>query len=325
MKDLKKAIKNIIKYNYINKAKNAVIHIGYGIDDMYARCVATSIASFCINNPQRNFYIHIISLNLSDKSKSMLEILAKQYNVSINLYEVNEDFFYGLYSDSQYTLPIYFRIFLPLLVQDADKIIYVDSDIICLKNAEEFFNITLEKNIIAAVPDSEIMNNERNKILGLKNHVYFNSGVLIISIKKWNENNIGERFIDALRSNVKKFQFPDQDALNYLLTKKIMYLDERYNYRDIEKYNEKNKDEIVLLHFAAYPKPWHLAWLIAPIANKYTRNIYKFYEEKTPWKYFPLEKPTTDRQIKTYIKVLLIKKDFFKSIKWIVRYLKLKI
>lgn len=46
-------IKNTIKYhNYTNKN---LTHIGYGIDDNYVRCAATSIASICINNKNRSF------------------------------------------------------------------------------------------------------------------------------------------------------------------------------------------------------------------------------------------------------------------------------
>lgn len=45
-------VKNVIEYRYLHDTLN-IINIAYGIDDNYARCMATSIASFCINNKDR--------------------------------------------------------------------------------------------------------------------------------------------------------------------------------------------------------------------------------------------------------------------------------
>lgn len=63
MQELLQSIKNTI--SYIHHNNNNSIHIGYGIDDNYARCTGTSIASFCINNPNKYFSFHILCSNLS--------------------------------------------------------------------------------------------------------------------------------------------------------------------------------------------------------------------------------------------------------------------
>lgn len=47
-------------YNF-SKQNNTFINIGYGIDNNYARCCATSITSFCLNNPTKNFNFHIMA------------------------------------------------------------------------------------------------------------------------------------------------------------------------------------------------------------------------------------------------------------------------
>ena len=59
MYQLKKSITNTIKYTY-SKENHYTIHIGYGVDDNYARCLATSITSICLNNPQNIFIFHIM-------------------------------------------------------------------------------------------------------------------------------------------------------------------------------------------------------------------------------------------------------------------------
>ena len=85
-------VKNVIEYRYLHDTLN-IINIAYGIDDNYARCMATSIASFCINNKNRNICFYIVASDLSDKTKIKLKVLAKDYNINIIIYEINKDFF----------------------------------------------------------------------------------------------------------------------------------------------------------------------------------------------------------------------------------------
>lgn len=62
MYQIKNFIQNIVSYNYCSNPSN-YINIGYGIDNNYARCCASSIASFCLNNPTKNFNFHIMAKN----------------------------------------------------------------------------------------------------------------------------------------------------------------------------------------------------------------------------------------------------------------------
>ena len=87
-----KIVKNVIEYRCLHDTLN-IINIAYGIDDNYARCMATSIASFCINNKDKNFCFYIVASDLSDKTKIKLKVLAKDYNINIIIYEINKDFF----------------------------------------------------------------------------------------------------------------------------------------------------------------------------------------------------------------------------------------
>ena len=78
-------MKNMLSYK--REENSNIIHIGYGIDNNYARCCATSIASFCINNPNQNFTFHIITNNLSLSSKEKYNLLAKDYLIDIYIFE----------------------------------------------------------------------------------------------------------------------------------------------------------------------------------------------------------------------------------------------
>ena len=309
MKSNKNIVENIIEYRYLCSELN-VINIAYGIDDNYARCMATSIASFCINNKNKNFCFYIVASDLSDKTKTKLKVLAKDYNINIIIYEINKDFFRDMPIIHEISLATYFRILLPNLVLDVDKLYYIDADIICLKDADVLFNISLEDNIIAAVPDSGRMNNKRNKALNLKQHIYFNAGVLIIDIKKWNNNKISDKILTVINKYKNIIKYEDQDALNIVLSKKVKYISKIFNCITLSDVDNK---EIILLHFANHPKPWSKDWPLNIIYNEFSKNLYRQLENETPWANSPLEnKSSYKNKMKWRLKNILFKWGYIK-------------
>ena len=322
MNILTNTLKSKIKYEYLTAQTYSNIHIGYGIDNNYARCCASSIASFCFNNPTKNFNFHIMTNDLSTTNKKQFEQLAQLYSVNIYIYEINIDTLAKLPTQTHLPIATYFRFILPLILDNVDKLFYIDADIICLQNADDLFNINLNNNIIGAVPDLSWMNKKRNKTLNLQNHIYFNAGMLIINIDKWNNFNTFAKVLQAIQNEPQKFRYLDQDALNLILTKHIQYLDTKFNCIDINNIDKKN---IILLHFAAHPKPWNIAFPISKVCNEFNKNLYQYYENKTPWKNLPLEQPKNYKEIKIYAKALNHNKQYLKSIYWILKYLTNKI
>ncbi len=303
-------------YNF-SKQNNTFINIGYGIDNNYARCCATSITSFCLNNPTKNFNFHIMAKDLSTTNKKQFEQLAQLYSINIYIYEINIDTLAKLPTQTHLPIATYFRFILPLILDNVDKLFYIDADIICLQNADNFFNINLNDNIIGAVPDLPWMNAKRNKALNLRNHIYFNAGMLIINIAKWNNFNTFAKVLQAIQNEPQKFRYLDQDALNLILTNHIQYLDTKFNCIDINSTEQKN---IILLHFAAHPKPWNIAFSISKICNEFNKNLYQYYENKTPWKNLPLEQPKNYKEMKIYAKALKYNKQYIKSLYWTLKY-----
>lgn len=303
-------------YNF-SKQNNTFINIGYGIDNNYARCCATSITSFCLNNPTKNFNFHIMAKDLSTTNKKQFEQLAQLYSINIYIYEINIDTLAKLPTQTHLPIATYFRFILPLILDNVDKLFYIDADIICLQNADDLFSINLKDNIIGAVPDLPWMNKKRNKTLNLQNHIYFNAGMLIINIDKWNNFNTFAKVLQAIQLEPQKFRYLDQDALNLILTKHIEYIDKKFNCIDL---NTINHQDIILLHFAAHPKPWNIAFPISKVCNEFNKNLYQYYENKTPWKNLPLELPKNYKEMKIYAKALKYNKQYIKSLYWTLKY-----
>ena len=83
----------------------------------------------------------------------------------------------------------------------------------------------MNDSIVAAVKDvsSDDLSEECNV------EAYFNSGVILIDVNKWNEANITECCIQLLSK--KRWKYLDQDILNIVLNKKVVLLEERYNFQ----------------------------------------------------------------------------------------------
>lgn len=320
---LSKLIKNTTWYNFStqNTAKN-IIHIGYGIDDNFARCTASSIVSFCVNNPDKDFIFHILIMKLSKQNMQRLELLAKELSITLILYEIDTTYILDKFpSSSIFTTAMYFRYILPLLLNNVDKVIYIDGDTLCINNADELFNIDITDYIIAAVPDSQWANDNRNKDLKLINHTYFLSGMLIINVNEYKKFHTFNKLIQFLSSNPNNLIFPDQDTLNVILTQKVKYIDFRFNYAKVENITNKNINDIIILHFATIPKPWQLSWYVYPKTTSINRYLYRNYEKFTPWnkeKYLP---PKTYKEMEHYSKDLRKKGHYLLSIKWYLKYI----
>lgn len=327
MYQLENLIKNTINYSFLSSTNN-IVHIGYGIDNNYVRCCSTSIVSFCKNNPQEKFHFHIISSIISKENLNNLQKLAEKYNINISIYIIDDTHFNKLPTQKIFPISMYFRFILPIINPNLSKILYIDADIICLNNINELLSLNLNQNIIAAVPDTNEMNIYRNKELNLKNHLYFNSGMMLINIPEWNKNNISNKLIDLLNTSSYNFKFPDQDALILILTQKVTYLPKKFNYFNgfcpWHKDSITNK-EIILLHFTSSPKPWDLGWEVSSMSNDYNRDLYKTYENQTPWKNASPVYPKHYRCLRIYSKDLYHHAYYLSSIKYYILYLLTKL
>lgn len=318
--------KKIIRY--INHNNFNSIHIGYGIDNNYARCTGTSIASFCINNKIEGmmFSFHIVTTGLTKENLKRFSLLAQNYHINIYIYILEDSYFNNLPISNYFPISIYFRLILPLVVKDIDIIIYVDADIICLNSILKLINkfplLLYKSNFCLAVPDVKYMRQKKMEVLGLKNHIYFNSGFLVINIKIWKSMDIVKECLKLLNRNKEIFTHPDQDALNVLFANKVEYLSPIYNCIDI---NSVNKQDIVLLHFAANPKPWSSCWEISPNCNDFNKDLYRYYEEKTPWSNELPQLPRNYKEMEFYSKCLRKHKRYKESFLWYLKYLITKV
>ena len=99
-----------------------------------------------------------------------------------------------------------------------------------------------------------------------------------------------------------KLSFPDQDVLNILFLKKVIFLERRFNAiygikqelksKDLAKYKEYITSDTILIHYVGVTKPWN-SWANYPSAQYFVEAW-----KASPWADVPLLPARTPKQYK---------------------------
>lgn len=205
-------------------------------DDKYVKnlgvCTYSVMHNTCPNADKVVMYV--MDCGITEENKSRLTRQTERFdNAEIIFYDINLllDFVVPKV-ETKWNRAIYGRLFLNEILDKydgIDRIIYLDSDIIVNDSITELFEMDMQGKCIAAVIDGDEA--PRKKALHMKeSQSYVNSGVLVIDAKRWVELNAGQRIIEYINSVSKELQYPDQDAINYILCDEIMIIPLKYNF-----------------------------------------------------------------------------------------------
>lgn len=177
----------------------------------------------------------------------------------------------GLYIDPRYTEAASFRLLLPELLPEYDKIVYVDCDVIIRQDVGKLYRETeLGDNWVGAVYEAAIEGQaERFRALGCDPARYFNSGFLLMNLELMRKEHVSMKLLEACR--VPYLEFPDQDALNQVCQGRVLPLSPLYNsirtffiprYKAdfVRQYNEELWDRVQqegTIHYTG-GKPWNI-------------------------------------------------------------------
>ncbi|EHL97302.1 glycosyltransferase, family 8 [Acetobacteraceae bacterium AT-5844] len=148
----------------------------------------------------------------------------------------------------QYPEAIYYRFFLPDIVP-ADRVIYLDTDMIVRRSLRELYEMDLGGAPLAATKDYALTSHMRDHgmpvvfrgafipvddycrdVLGLdlSQKDYFNTGILVMDLKLMREQQTMERCLAFCRENP-GLVMSDQDAANHVVQGNFRQLDVRWN------------------------------------------------------------------------------------------------
>lgn len=156
--------------------------------------------------------------------------------------------------ETRFTPCCMLRLFADEIPEIPDKILYLDTDVVCRKDCSEFYKQDISDYEVVGSLDYYGKWFFKNNIFKFD---YINSGVLLLNIAKIKETKLFEKCRKLCRD--KEMFMPDQSAINKMaISKKIVP----------RKYNEQRKlhKDTVLQHFTTSFRffPWFHALTIKP-------------------------------------------------------------
>ena len=279
-----------------------MINIVACASDNYTMQCGVMMCSVCENNKNEavNFYIFVDAL-FSEAHKKDLEDLASGYS--------RKKVFFVLVSDERikeflkfetylYTRHVFYRLLMAeLLPYDVERVLYLDCDVIVRHSISHLFEIGIDNYIVGVVHDSqEAVISQFNRLEYSYDKGYFNSGVILVNLKRWREKDSTHRLLNYIGNNSAKIVLPDQDPLNVVFQDDKVFLPLTYNFQsgfllkpeamliDYSKYkSEIQRDRLdpVILHLSG-ERPW-----IKGCMHPYKGEYFK-YRSLTKWKDAPL-------------------------------------
>ena len=256
------------------------------------------------NNKKENILIYhlLLSHDFNMEYIEYFESLKENYDFRINYYQIPNNIFNNVRKWKK-TYTVYFKLLIPIIFPDFERVIYLDSDTLIFKDLSEMFNLPFNNNYILGYPFHTpwmvTINHKHPKI-------YINAGVLLININKIRRDNKDFELIDFTRKYSKRLFFLEQDGINFVYYKKMGLLPLKYgvylygNITDFKKkylyklkikidLNELKKaiDDPSIVHLCCCnPKVWYRKTKhenkFNHICKRYQREFY-FYANKTKY------------------------------------------
>lgn len=273
------------------------ITIGCQSDDNYLPHTAAMLHSLWAHHREQTVEVCLLhDRGLSQRGKDKMQRFVEGLGFGLRWLLVDEaktaEFSGG------YHIPkvVWYRVFLPDLAADVDRLLFLDGDVIVNDNLMPLWETALDDHIFAAVTNAVPERFAgRAAELGLPGpESYFNTGIALWNLKQMREEGFVAQVVRYCRDNPDKIDWLDQDAFNALFHERRLRLHPRWNCQNGIFYNswgtqlfaEKDVEEAVtnpaLVHFEGgdWGKPWHL---LSPHPFK---RLYIQHRRKTPWPFY---------------------------------------
>lgn len=255
------------------KNKN-IIPIVFAFDDNLVHPACVCISSLLSSASCNTYYdIYILHSNKFNFTKTKLAELPAIYkNCKITFREVNDEFT-SAYEVRGVTSTTYYRLLIPELIPEYDKILYSDVDVIFRDDLLTFYNIDIDDYYLAGVDNASALRPDVQKYIKDKlgiDHKYghYYAGNLVINSAKIREDNLTKRFRQLAKNN---YNQQDMDIINIACYGKIKPLTPAFCLTNfLTEFIVKNKDRMLnfftedeltyaldkgIVHYNG-PKPW---------------------------------------------------------------------
>lgn len=283
-------------FNHVEKEENIIpafstknVPIVFSANDFYVPFLSTVLQSIKDNSSFSNNYdILILNTDISEKNQTILKRQMQANNFSVRFIDVKRrmEKYRNLPLRGHFRVETYFRILMPEMLPNYDKMIYLDSDMIVCGDLAELYETNVEGYLLAACKDADTAGlyngyepNKKNymdNVLRLNNpYEYFQAGTILFNLDEFRKTYMVEEMMDFAMSY--QWELLDQDVLNYLAQGRTKFVDMAWNvmmdWRNIRikeiislaphyLYDEymKARKHPKIIHYAGPDKPWDIPY-----------------------------------------------------------------
>lgn len=250
-------------------------------DENFVIPTATAIYSIIQNKLEdTKVSFHIVFSDLDEsKTHPFIEMGASREDVEVNILPVSAAKYdnYHVFKEDAIcvaSIAALLKFDIPYLLPNLDKVLYLDGDIIVRGDLQELYNTDIKDYYAATVIDSGSIYLKHEYTQKVSN--YFNSGVMLLNLKKLRENNVPALLAETKKSSNDSFLM-DQNIFNVVFDGKTLLLPIRYNCLYVNLLRAKGKYSIVelnevyatnysslddimndalIIHYSSADKPW---------------------------------------------------------------------
>ena len=236
-----------------------------------------------LKNVKEKLRIYVLTMDLQNGERTYRGISDSSINlIDAKVKEVNQDNFVKKIDitemfnnelpiknmETRFTPYCMIRLFVDEIPDMPDKILYLDTDVVCRKDCSEFYSQDISKYELVGVLDHYGKWFFRNNIFKLD---YINSGVLLLNLEKIKQTGLLKKCREMCRT--KEMFMHDQSAINKIAKAKNI---------QPRKYNEQRKlhQDTVFQHFTTSFRffPWLHTLTIKPWQIERVQNELKIKE-----------------------------------------------
>ena len=247
--------------------EKSVINLLVTIDKKYLSPLITMLISYGENHTTEETNVYVAHSSLDDEDFAALNTGIRDFpNIHIHSIQITDSWFKDTPVLERLPEESFYRVLaFHYLPETVDKCLYLDPDIYIMKNLSPLYELDLEGYYAAAAGHLHgFLNFCNKKRLGLKQDRYINSGVMLMNITEIRKDFTVPKILVALEKYIQRLLFGDQDLLNLLFDKKILYIDETIYNLDEKSLRAHRKtmdlqtvkEKTAIIHYNGKYKPW---------------------------------------------------------------------
>lgn len=275
----------------------------------YVPILYTCAQSIVNHTTSENHYeIYVFHTDITAESQKIFLDTLTRDNVHFTFINVLKNVAgYRLEAKEHITTETFYRFLILDILKVYPKVLYLDCDMIIMRDVADLFHIDLGDNLIGAAKDPDFMGqcNGANvdtgkyckEVLQINPFQYFQAGVLLLNVAELNKVTTVTKLLDMSDTGI--YKYSDQDILNVVCKNRVTYLDMAWNmivdcnherwhgvikyapYYIMDEYEEARKHPYII-HYAGFLKPWMKAdedfaeefWKVARTNQFYEQVLY---------------------------------------------------